>query len=253
MFLAVDIGNTTTAFGLFLDREFKASIRVKSSYLQASNDRGNEIMGQLRSQFDEDYTVETAGICSVVPALTESYILMLKEQFKVIPKLLTHETKVGFKVFYDDPSRLGTDRLANVIAARELYGYPAIVVDLGTASKYDVINSDGDYIGGIIAPGVWTSAMSLFDNAAQLFQVNLEKPKTLVGGNTADCLKSGIYYGFVGQLRYLIERIKDELGCQAIRVVGTGGYAEIFASETDLLPIIDTELTLKGLQLALGR
>jgi type III pantothenate kinase len=185
----------------------------------------------------------------VVPPLTQIYVAMSEKYFKIEPLLLTHYTELGFKILYDNPGQVGADRLANVAAAKKLYGYPAIVIDLGTATTYDVINADGDYAGGMIAPGVWTSASQLFRRGSRLFPVKLEKPKKIIGTETGDSIKSGIYYGTIDQIDGLVNRISEQAKFKNPRVVATGGYAEVFCSESKTVQHIDKDLTLKGLQI----
>jgi len=250
MFLAIDIGNTTTMIGFFEGENLKGSFRVASSHAVTADECGILIRQLLQFHAGDDNSVRKIGICSVVPTLTQIYISMAEKYFKQTPLILNHQTpELGFKILYDDPRQVGADRLANAAAVRGLYGFPAIVVDLGTATTYDIVDSDGNYAGGMIAPGVWTSASNLFRKASRLFPVKLEKPEEFIAKNTADSLKSGIYYGFIGQMEYMVEKIMKTLDVAECRVIATGGYSEIFVKDTGHIQIVDTELTLKGLQI----
>jgi type III pantothenate kinase len=249
MFLAIDIGNTTTMIGFFEDGELKGSFRVASSHAVTSDESGILIRQLLQFHAGRDKVVRKIGICSVVPTLTQIYVSMAEKYFQTKPSQLSYRTELGFKILYDDPRQVGADRLANAVAARQLYGYPSIIIDLGTATTYDIIDRNGDYAGGLISPGVWTSASNLFKRAARLFPVKLEKPDKVIGTDTADSIKSGIYYGFIGQMDYLVKRIKMEMGSPDLRVIATGGYAEIFAADSETIQKIDPALTLKGLQI----
>ncbi len=249
MFLAIDIGNTTTMIGFFEAGELKGSFRLASSHAVTTDESGIRIHQLLQFHAGKDNTVSKIGLCSVVPTLTQIYLSMTMKYFGIEPLVLTHRTDLGFKILYDDPRQVGTDRLANATAVRSIYGYPAIIVDLGTATTYDIIDSDGNYAGGLIAPGVWTSAANLFKRASRLFPVKLEKPNGFVGTDTANSIKSGIYHGFIGQMEYIVNRIKKELGFADCKVIATGGYADIFVEETESIQTVDTALTLKGLQI----
>lgn len=249
MFLAIDIGNTTTMIGFFEGGELKGSFRVASSHAVTADESGIRIHQLLQFHAGRDNTVSKIGLCSVVPTLTQIYLSMAEKYFGMEPMVLTHRTELGFKILYDDPRQVGADRLANAAAVRAVYGYPAIIVDLGTATTYDIIDSDGNYAGGLIAPGVWTSAANLFKRASRLFPVKLEKPDRFIGTDTANSIKSGIYHGFIGQMEYIVNRIRKEQGFAKCRVIATGGYADVFLEEALSLETVDTALTLKGLQI----
>lgn len=250
MFLAIDIGNTTTMIGFFEKNELKGSFRVASSHAVTADECGIMIHQLLQFHAGSDKTVRKIGICSVVPTLTQIYISMAEKYFKLEPLVLNYAVKgIGFKILYDDPRQVGADRLANAAAARSIYGYPAVIVDLGTATTYDILDTDGNYAGGMIAPGVWTSASNLFRRASRLFPVKLERPEKFIGANAADSVKSGIYYGFIGQMEYVVGKIKKMEGFAECRVIATGGYAEIFVEDSESIEEVDTALTLKGLQI----
>jgi type III pantothenate kinase len=253
MFLAIDIGNTTTSFGVFSDRKYLDGLKISSDNKAEAIESEVIISKSLGHLSARNIVIENVGICSVVPKLTQKYVEISENYFKVTPNILKAEKEYDFRIAYDDRSQLGTDRLANVIAARELYGYPSIVIDMGTATKIEVIASSGDYLGGIIAPGVAISAEALFEKGSQLFPVTFSKPKDLIGTNTADCLQSGIYYGLLGQLKWIINNIKSKYGYDTIKIIGTGGLVNIFEAERALFSDIDSELTLRGLQIALDQ
>ncbi len=249
MFLAIDIGNTTTMIGFFEGSKLKGSFRVASSHAVTADECGILIRELLKFHAGNDKSVRKIGICSVVPALSQIYISMAEKYFKLKPFSLDHSTQLGFRVLYDDPAQVGADRLANTAAVRKLFGYPAIIVDLGTATTFDVIDVAGDYIGGLIAPGLWTSASNLFKKASRLFSVKMEKPDKIIATDTSNSIKSGIFYGFIGQLEYLVGRIKRQLDLENIKVIATGGYSDIFIDETTAIDVVEPELTLKGLQI----
>lgn len=250
MFLAIDIGNTTIMIGFFEGDKLKGSFRVASSHAVTADECGILVRQLLQFHAGKDKTVRMMGICSVVPTLTQIYVSMAEKYFKLTPDVLNYATpNIGLEILYEDARQVGPDRIANAVAARKLYGYPAIIVDLGTATTYDILDTDGNYAGGMIAPGVWTSASNLFKKASRLFPVKLEKPENFIAKNTADSLKSGIYYGFIGQMEYIVNKIKKELDVADCRVIATGGYSDIFMEESKQIETVDTELTLKGLRI----
>lgn len=249
MFLAIDIGNTTTMIGFFEGDKLKGSFRVASSHAVTADECGILIHELLRFHAGNDKTVRKIGICSVVPTLSQIYISMAEKYFKLKALSLDPSTQLDFRVLYDDPAQVGADRLANTAAVRKLFGYPAIIVDLGTATTFDVIDVAGDYIGGLIAPGLWTSASNLFKKASRLFSVTMEKPDKIIATDTSNSIKSGIFYGFIGQLEYLVGRIQNQLDLENIKVIATGGYSDIFIDETTAIDVVEPELTLKGLQI----
>ena len=161
---------------------------------------------------------------------------------------VTTGVRTGLRIVYDSPREVGSDRVADAVAAIKLYGPPLIIVDLGTATVFDAINADGDYLGGAIAPGLGIASEALFRRAAKLSRVELHRPDTAIGRNTVGAIQSGILFGYVGLVEGIVARIKEELGGSA-KVIGTGGWAEIIARETDAIDKVDTQLTLTGLRL----
>ncbi|UCE65989.1 MAG: type III pantothenate kinase [Candidatus Zixiibacteriota bacterium] len=250
MFLAIDIGNTTTMIGFFEGSRILGSFRIESSRAGTPDECGILAHQLLGYHVGDDKAVGKIGICSVVPPLTQIYVSMAKKYFNTVPLLLDHNSRLDFKILYDVPEQVGGDRLANAAAARVLYGYPCIIVDLGTATTYDVINSDGDYAGGLISPGLWTSASNLFKKASKLFPVKIEKPDKAIATDTANSIKSGLYYGFIGQMEYLVNLIKRNMKAENIKVIATGGFSDIFTeSDTGVVDHLEPSLTLKGLQI----
>jgi type III pantothenate kinase len=251
MFLAIDIGNTAATIGYFMDHVLCGSFHIPSRS-GSSDEIGMLIKKLLEKELGTQADISRAGLSSVVPDLTETYCAAIKKYLGVEPNLLNHHIRLDFRILYDDPAQLGMDRLANVMAARKIYGYPTLVIDLGTAAKYEVIDKNGDYLGGLIAPGVWTAAEALFEKGARLFQVELKRPDKLIGTTTEQALGSGIYNGFLGQMYYLKDVIGRELKYPSLKVVATGGYSEIFKDIPGLFDVIDLGLTLKGLEIGLN-
>lgn len=255
MLLAIDIGNTHTVLGRYDGKKLSAGSRGKEYFRVASNhsltvDECGILIKQL---FGEHNKIKDVIICSVVPPLTPIYEEMSKKFLKVDPIVVSSDLPLGIKILYDDPKTVGADRLANAVAAYDIYGGPAIVVDLGTATTFDVISEKGEYLGGAIAPGIETSSLNLFQKASQLFKISLEKPKKAIGTNTEESLRSGIVFGAVGQIDEIVNRIKKELSeklrsQKKPKVIATGGLASLVAKESKTIEETNPTLTLEGLR-----
>jgi type III pantothenate kinase len=249
MLLAIDIGNTHTVLGIFRKEKLVDHFRVTSNHADTVDECGILVRQFLRDQRE----INDVIICSVVPPLTPVYQEMSRKFLKVDPVLVDWRLPLGIKILYDDPSKVGADRIANAVAAYQVYGGPTIVVDLGTSTNFDVISHKGEYLGGAIAPGVETSASHLFQRAAQLFKVSLERPPKAIGGSTEESMRSGIIFGCVGQIDEIVNRIKEELKKvhkirKRPRVIATGGLADLIAKESKTIEEVNPTLTLEGLR-----
>jgi len=259
MILVIDIGNTSTMTGLYDNGEIIAHFKMPSKNEQ---DLGPITDDQTITDKVKDFIVsnqvvpgqlDSIAICSVVPGLTEFYREILPRRLGIKVWVLDHTVDLGLNIDVDQSAQAGADRLANAVAARFLYGYPAIVVDLGTSTNFDVVNKHGDYVGGAIAPGVKTSSLELFRRASRLFPVEIERPPKAIGRNTEDAVKSGIFYGSLGLIDHILSLIIAELNNPDIKIIATGGYAERFALESRHIQCVDMTLTLKGIALACER
>ncbi|MEW5767996.1 MAG: type III pantothenate kinase [bacterium] len=192
--------------------------------------------------------IRQAVISSVVPQLTPVFVRLIKDCLGIAATVVNPSLDAGLKLGYDDPSQLGSDRLANVIAARALYGYPAIVIDLGTAITFDCLSPKGEYLGGIIMPGPGLSAVGLSNQSDLLPLVDIAKPEAIIGKNTADCIRSGIFYGTIAQIEGIVRRLKSEIGGEP-KIIVTGGWSALFAPELEGRPEINPSLTLEGLRI----
>lgn len=249
MLLAIDIGNTHTVLGIYFKNKLKEHFRVGSNHALTVDECGI-LVKQLFPNYEK---VKDVVICSVVPPLTPIYQEMCKKILKVDPLLVHSDLPLGIEILYDDPSKVGADRIANAVAGYQIYGGPIIIVDLGTATTFDVISEKGEYLGGAIAPGIETSSLNLFQRAAQLFKVSLKKPQKAIGTDTEESLRSGIIFGSVGQIDGIVNRIKDELKKKhktkkSPKVVATGGLAGLIAQESKTIEKVDPALTLEGLR-----
>ncbi|MCL5958993.1 MAG: type III pantothenate kinase, partial [Chloroflexi bacterium] len=191
--------------------------------------------------------VKAVILSSVVPPLVTAFKELSERYFKISPLVIGPGIKTGVRILYENPKEVGADRIVNALAAYRLYGGQLIVVDFGTATTFDALSAEGDYLGGAIAPGIGVASEALFKFAAKLPHVELVRPKTAVGKNTVSSMQSGILFGYVGLVEGLINRFNQELGKS--RVIATGGLAEIVAKETLLIDIVNPRLTIEGLRL----
>ena|ERR671922_90187 len=247
MLLAVDVGNTQTVLGLF-EGEHLAERRRLGTEAERT---GDELAVLLRGLFDLD---GLEGIClaSTVPALVRSYEDFADRWVETPLLVVGPGTRTGVPVRYDDPREVGPDRIVNAVAAKERYGAPCIVVDFGTSTNFDVVSPQGEYVGGVLAPGVEVSMDALFARAARLFRVDFSEPPTVIGKTTAAALQSGLVYGFAGQVDAIVERIRRELGEEA-RAIATGGLADLIAPHSETIETVDPDLTLEGLRIVWSR
>jgi type III pantothenate kinase len=192
--------------------------------------------------------IDDAVIGCVVPDLEPVFEGVCRRYFDVKPLVVSTGVRTGLRILYDSPRDVGADRVADAVAAIQEYGTPLIVADLGTASVFDAINKDGDYLGGAIAPGLGIGSEALFQRAARLYRVELSRPGAAIGRNTVSAMQAGIVFGHVGLVEGIVARFKEELGEEA-RVIGTGGFAELIARETDVIDAVDMDLALKGMRL----
>jgi type III pantothenate kinase len=245
--LAVDVGNTQTVLGLFVGDELGEHWRLATD----SRRTGDELGALLGGFLDFD-AVDGVCLSSTVPALIRSYE-ELAERWVQSPILVAGPgTRTGMPIRYDDPREVGADRIANALAARERYGAPCIVVDFGTSTNFDAVSPEGEYVGGVLAPGIEISMDALFARAARLFNVDFVEPPSVIGKTTATALQAGLVYGFAGQVEGIVARMREELGGSP-RVVATGGLATLIAGHVPAIEEVDPFLTLRGLELVWRR
>ena len=248
MLLAVDIGNTNTVLGVFDGAELVESWRVKTDARDTADELALTYRGLLGST-----RVDGVAACSTVPAVLGQLRVMLARYYPDLPAVVVEPgIRTGVPLLYDNPKELGSDRIVNALAAYHLYGGPAIVVDFGTSTNFDVVSARGEFLGGVLAPGIEISIDALAARAARLVKVELTRPRAVIGKSTVEALQSGILYGFAGQIDGLVRRIEAELGARAT-VIATGGLAQVVIDESETIQRHEPNLTLVGLRLVYER
>ncbi len=248
MLLVVDVGNTNIVLGIFRDQNLERVLRVATESLKTASEYGilfRELIPDWRQ-------VKGAAISSVVPPINPTLREVCLEFFRVDPFLVDCDADLGIDLKVDYPAQIGADRLVNSAAAFHLYGGPVIILDLGTATTCCAVSAAGDFLGGVILPGIGISMEALFQSASKLPRVELARPPRVIGTNTVASIQSGIYYGYVGMVDGLVERFMGEVGGDA-RVVATGGFSSVLAQDSEYIREISPHLTLQGLRILYGR
>ncbi len=248
LLLAVDIGNSSIGFGVFDSEKLKASWNIATDIRRMADEYSVILLGLLKQQGISVEDVRKVALLSVVPPLVAVFEEMFKRYFGISPLVVEAGIKTGVNIKLDNPREVGADRIANAAAAHYLYSGPVIVVDMGTATTFDTISAEGDYLGGAIAPGIDTAAEAMFERAAMLPRIELSYPKKVIGTSTVGAMQSGFLYGYVDLVDGLINRIRKELN-QPAKVVATGGYANLIAGESKFIDEVNMSLTLIGLRL----
>ena len=248
MLLAVDIGNTNMTIGIFDGSKLKATWRVATGVHRMPDEYASLMLSLFERQGISVSKITDAILCSVVPPLVGVFEEMCRRYLKISPLVIEAGVKTGVRISMDNPKEVGADRIVNAVAAHQLYGGAVIVIDLGTATTFDAVSEEGDYLGGAIAPGIAIATEALFARTAVLPRVDLTHPKRAIGRNTVAAMQSGIVFGYAGLIEGIVTRIQQELGGKA-KVVATGGYAELLARETPVIEEVNPDLTLIGLRL----
>jgi type III pantothenate kinase len=244
--LAIDVGNTHTVLGVYAGKQLLAHWRIQTAQGRTADEYGVLVRSLLRGPEAEG--LEGAAVACVVPAMTGTIAELCKRHLGLDPLIVGPGIRTGMPILYDKPQEVGADRIVNAIAAYERTHDTTIVVDFGTTTVFDYITERGEYVGGVICPGLAISSQALFERAAKLYPVELVRPKQVVGRNTVHAIQSGLMYGHLALVDGLVERIQKENKVKA-RVIATGGLAPLFAMESGTIEEVDEFLTLEGLRL----
>lgn len=248
MLLTIDIGNTNVTLGLFRGEELGPRWRLATEHERMPDEYGLQILGLLSHAGLSPQDLSGVCVASVVPPLTGKFTEASRVYLGYDPLVVDAGIKTGVRIRYEDPRAVGADRVADAAAVQKLYGTPACVVDFGTATTFDAISANGDYLGGAIAPGIGIAAEALFQRTAKLPRVELQRPPAAIGRNTVHSMQSGLLFGYAALVEGMVARFREELGPQT-KVIGTGGLAELVAKETNVIQIIAPWLTLDGLRI----
>lgn len=249
MILVFDIGNTNIKFGIFDGDELKGTWRIATDIKRTSDEIGISILAMLSTAGVKPEDIEGSIMSSVVPRINFTIEHMLRDYIHVKPIVVGAGIKTGINIKIDNPKELGGDIICDAVSAYKRYGGPCITVDFGTASTFGVISDKCEFLGACICTGVKVASDALSDKAAKLPSIALELPDTVIGKNTISCMQAGLLYGYIGQIEYIISRIKKEMNWKNAKVIATGGLAKTIAVHTDAIDVVDSKLTLEGLKL----
>lgn len=249
MLLAIDIGNTNLTFGVFEEDELKCTFRLTTNLPRTSNEFGQAIVEALTRHSVSATEIHDVIIASVVPKVMYSLVSAIKKYFHKEPYIVGNGTKSGIHIAASNPSEIGADRIVDAVGAFDLYGGPVIVIDYGTATTYDLVTGEGVFAARVTCPGIKISARALWSSAAQLPEIEIKKPETILAKNTITSMQAGLMYGTIGQTEYIIDKMKQESGIENIKVVATGGLGRSVSAETEKIDIYDPHLTLQGTRL----
>ena len=246
--LAIDLGNTNLTIGLFQGSELTEHWRLSTDHKRMQDEYGLQFLGLLDNRGVSSTNFSGIVLSSVVPPLTEKVVQACEVYLGKTPVIINSDLKLNVKIRYDDPTSVGADRIADAVATRALFSSPACVIDFGTATTFNAINKDDEYLGGAILPGIGLSAEVLFERTAKLPSVELSAPPSIIGTNTRHAMQSGLIYGYVALVEGMVMRFKQELGDEAV-VIATGGHVHRISSYTNVIDHIKPWLTLEGMRI----
>ncbi len=246
MLLAIDIGNTNIMIGVFKGEKIVTYWRLFTNLNKTDSEYTVDFDNLFRLKKIKTESIKEAIVSSVVPPLTSVFKNFLENDFSIKTTILDSDLDCGVKILYENPKEVGSDRIANAVGAIHLYERPIIVVDFGTSTNFDVVSKEGDYLGGLISSGIEISADALFKRTAKLPRISFQKPKSVIGKTTVGSIQAGLYYGYVGQVDHIIEKIWEELGYKT-KVIATGGLAKIISNDSKYIDEVNDFITLYGL------
>lgn len=251
MLLVIDVGNTNIVFGIFDQDKLIDNWRISTNKNGTSDEYGMLFKQVLSCNHIKTEGIKDVIISSVVPSLLYTLPTTINRYFHIDPIVVDHDSHLGLTIKYDNPKEVGADRIVNAVAVKEKYGGPAIIIDIGTAITFCVIDAENNYQGGVIVPGISISSEALFARTAKLPRVEIVQPEAVVGKTTIQSIQAGLVYGYVGLVDSLIERIVEEMGVamQDINIITTGGFSGLFVENSKYIKIIDRNLTLDGLKI----
>ena len=249
MILVMDVGNTNTVLGVYEGKKLLYSWRMGTDKEKTSDEIGMFIVSLFNNEGLEKTAIQAVIIASVVPPVMYTLEHAIRKYLKLSPIIVGPGVKTGINLKTENPREVGADRIVNAVAAYEIYGGPLIVVDFGTATTFCAISSKGEYLGGVICPGIKISAEALFQKAAKLPRIELVKPENIIGKNTVASMQAGIVYGYTGKVDFIVNRMKKEMKEDNIKVIATGGLARLIASESSVIDELNGMLTLEGLRI----
>src|SRR2546430_15496173 len=248
MLLVIDIGSTNTSLGVFDGENLVTHWRLTTARARTGDEWGRHARNLFALAGLDFKAIDAIAIASVVPPLNFTLKRMAEVYFQITPLFVDDTVDTGVPILYQPPSDVGADRIVDAVAAIHKYGAPCLVVDFGTATTFDAINAKGEYLGGVITPGITISADALFERAAKLPRVEIKRPQNVVGSSTVDAVEAGLYHGYVGLVDGILRKMIDELGAKT-HVIATGGLAPLIARGSEFIETVDETLTLEGLRI----
>ena len=249
MLLVIDVGNTNITLGVFKREELLGTFRMTTKLPRTSDEYGIMLKELVERQGILSKDIHAVIIASVVPDIMHSLGSAMIKYFGIKPIIVSAGIKTGIRIMTENPKQVGADRIVDAVAAYTLYGGPVIVIDFGTATTYDIVGPEASFEGAVIAPGIRTSAQAMWGQAAMLPAIEIKKPDTILAKETVSSMQAGIVFGQIGQVEYIVDRIRRESGYTDAKVVASGGLGNIIARATEVIDVYDPQLTLKGLRI----